>query len=273
MTPDRDDLAANVERFTGFARVYNSYRPRPPAALLELLPRLARVERPRLAVDLGSGTGLSTRFWAGRAGSVIGVEPSDDMRREARRQTTDRNVSYRPGFSHATGLPGGRADLVTCSQSLHWMEPDSTFAEVARRVGVRPGGVFAAYDCDWPPILPAWQAEQAYQSFMERLQRLEKEHGLREDARRWHKGEHLARMEASGRFRYTREMLLHHVESGNAGRLVGLALSQGHVQAMLERGFSEAELGLDELRAAARRTLSEAPGSWLFCYRVRVGVV
>jgi len=46
----------------------------------------------------------------------------------------------------ATDLPDGCADIVTCSQSLHWMVPESTFAEVARIL--RPGGVFATYDYD-----------------------------------------------------------------------------------------------------------------------------
>ena len=40
------------------------------------------------------------------------------------------------------------ADIVTCSQSFHWMEPEPTLAEIARIL--RPGGVFAAYDYDWP---------------------------------------------------------------------------------------------------------------------------
>ena len=35
-------------------------------------------------------------------------------------------------------------------QALHWMEPAPTFGEVARLL--RPGGVFAALDCDWPPV-------------------------------------------------------------------------------------------------------------------------
>ncbi|MBV8225541.1 MAG: hypothetical protein JO232_10170 [Verrucomicrobia bacterium] len=40
--------------------------------------------------------------------------------------------------------------MITASQSFHWMEPVSTLHEVARIL--RAGGVFAAYDCDWPPV-------------------------------------------------------------------------------------------------------------------------
>src|SRR5690606_15398774 len=112
---------------------------------------LAAVERPALVVDVGSGTGLSTRLWAGRADQVIGIEPGDDMRRQAEAQTAAPSVRYQPGYSTATGLPDACADIVTVSQALHWMEPEPTFAEMARIL--RPGGVFAAFDCDWPPTM------------------------------------------------------------------------------------------------------------------------
>src|SRR5262245_5606647 len=122
--------------------------------------------RPRV-VDLGSGTGLSTRWCAAWADSVIGVEPSDDMRERAEaagdaRVEDDRGrVRYVRGWSHDTGLPEGEADLVVAVQALHWMDPAPTFAEVARLL--RPGGVFAALDCDWPPSVGSVAAEDAWQ--------------------------------------------------------------------------------------------------------------
>ena len=39
---------------------------------------------------------------------------------------------------YATGLADACADIVTCAQSLHWMQPDVTFKEVDRIL--RPGG-------------------------------------------------------------------------------------------------------------------------------------
>ena len=83
MTDSPAYLSANVERFMGFAERYDAFRPRPPAIICAVLTQLAQVPRPALVVDLGSGTGLSTLLWAGHAGAVIGIEPSDDMRRYA----------------------------------------------------------------------------------------------------------------------------------------------------------------------------------------------
>src|SRR5439155_1377999 len=108
----------------------------------------ARVERPRLVVDLGCGTGLSTRAWSGIAERVAGIEPNSAMLAVAEQAP---GVEYREAFAQETGFPNGVADVVTASQSLHWMEPAPTFAEAARIL--RPGGVFAAYDYDWRPAV------------------------------------------------------------------------------------------------------------------------
>ena len=64
-----------IQRFSGFADIYNQFRPSPPDELSNLLTQFAGMEAPELAVDLGCGTGLSTRYWAGRARRVIGIEP------------------------------------------------------------------------------------------------------------------------------------------------------------------------------------------------------
>ena len=273
MTTAPAHVSANVERFMGFADVYDAYRPRPPLAVLDILTQLAQVPQPALVVDLGSGTGLSTTIWAGRAAAVVGVEPSADMRRQAEARTAAlpdaAHVRYQEGYANATGLPDACADIVTCSQSLHWMEPDTTFAEIARIL--RPGGVFAAYDCDWPPTV-GWAIEQAHQTFVAQLRAAEQTHAFSRDVRSWNKQQHLERLRASGQFRLTKEIVLHHVEQGGAERLVGLELSQGGVATLVKNGVSEAEIGITALREAAYAALGDAIVPWYFSYRVRLGV-
>jgi hypothetical protein len=118
-----------------------------------------------------------------------------------------------------------------------------------------------------------WEAEAAYDTLMARGTRIERERGIDLGVRRWEKSGHLERMRRSGRFRYVRETLLHHMEQGNAERLVGLALSQGGIAGLLQRGVSEEEIGLDVLRAEAERVLGSEPRPWFWSYRVRIGVV
>ena len=249
-------------KFTGG---YDASRPSPPRALLDVLCLQARVERPRLVVDLGSGTGLSTRVWADRADEVVGVEASAEMRAQAEAQTSAANVRYVEAFAQDTGLPDAGADIVTCSQSLHWMEPDPTFAEVARIL--RPGGVFAAYDYDWPPVVN-WEIEAAFEELLRRVAKLREKRARS----RYAKAEHLARMEASGHFRFTREIVLHGTERGSAERIVGMALSLGPLGVLLEAGMSEEELGLTGLRDVATEVLGDRDRELFLGYRVRLAV-
>jgi SAM-dependent methyltransferase len=244
-----------------FPAGYDANRPSPPSALVDLLCLVTQVERPRLVVDLGSGTGLSTRVWAHRADEVVGVEASEEMRARAEEATVAPNVRFVQAFADASGLPDGAADIVTCSQSFHWMEPEPTLAEVARIL--RPGGVFAAYDHDWPPVVH-WEVERAFDDMRNRLGP-HRAGTLRKEG-------HLELMEASRRFRFTREATLHSLERGSADRLVGMALSLGTLSVALEAGVSEEELGLANLRETAARVLGDNEVSWFMCYRVRLGV-
>jgi len=197
------DLPGNADRFSGFADHYDVHRPQPPAEVMDILTQFAQIGRPRLVVDLRCGTGLSTRLWAGRVEQVLGIEPNADMRRKAEERTAALpnagNVRYQEGYSVQTGLPDECADIVTCSQCLHWMKPKPTFAEVARIL--RPGGVFAAYDHDLPPTVN-WQAEVACKAFMEQSMATLKSLGLLNVGKRWPKDEHLKRMQKGRRFRF-----------------------------------------------------------------------
>src|SRR5579872_1774476 len=165
--------------WTGKASSYDRVRPTAPLALLDLLTQLIGMPHPALVVDLGSGTGLSTAIWGERAEQVIGIEPNADMRKEAASNIEGHpyaaHIEYREGVAHQTGLPDGCADIVTASQSFHWMEPTSTLAEIARIL--RPGGLFAAYDYDSPPAIH-WELDRIAQEGTSRVMELIRERGL-----------------------------------------------------------------------------------------------
>ena len=251
----------------GFADTYDHFRPRTPQTLIDVLCRCARTARPSLVVDLGCGTGLSTRAWSGVARRAIGIEPNAAMLSAA---TPAAGIEYRQAYAQETEAEDGMADIVTCSQSLHWMEPEPTFAEAARIL--RPGGVFAAYDYDWPPVVDP-EVDEAFSNYLARWRDLRRRHGVGRGADVWPKEGHLERMRASGRFRYCREVVLHSIEEGDADRIVGFARSISLPTADLREDALERELLINELEAAARRVLGSRTLPFLFGYRVRVAVV
>ena len=67
------DVMLKLDRYTGLADTYDTYRPCPPVVIPDMLIRLARIPRPRLVVDLGCGTGLSTFIWVDCAEAVVGI--------------------------------------------------------------------------------------------------------------------------------------------------------------------------------------------------------
>jgi ubiquinone/menaquinone biosynthesis C-methylase UbiE len=254
--------------WTGKASSYDQVRPTPPSALLDLLTQLIHTPHPALVVDLGSGTGLSTAIWGERAERVIGIEPNADMRKEAAHKLEGHpyatHIEYREGVAHQTGLPDGSADIVTAAQSFHWMEPTTTLTEVARIL--RPGGLFAAYDYDWPPAIH-WELDLLVQEMGRRLVELVREHGMPQNLKLWPKDKHLDHMRGSGHFRFINEVFLHHIEQGDAARFLEMARSTA-----FSGQFADQEIGLDRLNSVILQSLGSEPVPWYVSYRVRIAV-
>jgi ubiquinone/menaquinone biosynthesis C-methylase UbiE len=263
-------MTETSEIWTGKASSYDRVRPTPPPALLDLLTQLIRLPHPALVVDLGSGTGLSTAIWGGRAERVIGIEPNADMRREATQKIEGHpyaaHIEYREGFAHQTDLPDGCADIVTAAQSFHWMEPTSTLAEITRIL--RPGGLFAAYDYDAPPTI-YWEIDHLAQEVTARTVRLIQERGLAPTFKIWPKNKSLEPLRESGHFRFTREVLLHHIEQGDAARFLAMMQSSAFSNRFQ---FTDQETGFDCLSAAAHQYIGSEPVPWYVSYRIRVGI-
>lgn len=256
--------------WTGKASSYDQARPTPPQALLNLLTQEIDTPHPALVVDLGSGTGLSTAIWGERANRVLGIEPNADMRNEAIRKLAGHpdaaHIEYRTGLAQRTGLPDECADVVTAAQSFHWMEPTTTLAEIARIL--RTGGLFAAYDYDWPPAIH-WELDRLVQEVAQRMVRLVRERGLPQNITIWPKDKHLDHMRESGRFRFTCEVALHAIEYGDAARFLGMARSNAFSR---QFQFTDQEIGFDRLADVASQYLGSSPVPWYWSYRVRIGV-
>lgn len=241
----------------GFVARYDALRPAPPSDLIELLAALAPSQPPHLVVDLGSGTGISTVAWAGLAERTIGIEQNEAMLAAARPAAS---VEYRRAAAESTGLPADSADIVTCAQSFHWMEPHSTTHEVARIL--RPEGIFAAYDYDWPPLVQ-WEVDAALLALIEAS-------GV--DPARPEKAHHVERLQASGLFRWVREFVVHKRDSSDGKRLASLPLAFGPIARRLEEGAPEAELGLESFRRVVERRIGRREMPLWWSYRVRVAV-
>ena len=207
-------------------------------------------------------------------------------------------------MSDATGLDDASADVVLAIQAMHWMEPDATLAEVARIL--RPKGVFAIVDVDWPPVTGCVGAERAWATLHRRLRVLEarasrgdsggqlrrpiddddpalidddlpdphRNRAMPDGIRSWSKSEHLRRLAGCGWFDFTREILFDQATEGGAERFVALMRSQGSYQGLLRLGLTDDEVGMNEFEHEVHDAFAPAQSTPTisFSWRVRLGV-
>ncbi len=212
---------------------------------------------------------MSTFLWCGIANRIIGIEPTDDMRNQAGINASQKyltDVIFKKADAYDTGLEDSMADIVNCSQSFHWMEPDRALKEIARIL--KTGGIFAAYDCDWPPI-SGHKAEKAYNQLLETARAKQK---LIQDKEAFKvpKEKHLKNITECGYFSYCREIVFHSRETCSTERFIGMAFSQGVLQSVLKSNPKELEHEMAAFRQAVMENWNQ--NEVIIGYRMRIGI-
>jgi SAM-dependent methyltransferase len=131
-------LYANRLRAGSFgedALLYDRARPSYPDAMIDDLVR----DSPRAILDVGCGTGISTRAFSTRGFKVLGVEPDARMATVA----TEHGLDVEVGTFESWDPQGRSFDLLVCGQSWHWVDPAIGPAKAADVVV--PGGKVALF--------------------------------------------------------------------------------------------------------------------------------
>ncbi|NNF43568.1 MAG: class I SAM-dependent methyltransferase [Phycisphaerales bacterium] len=131
-SPSPDPAGATGDYFSGLAGVYARFRPGYPATAFDFM--LSGLAPPITAVDVGCGTGISSRGLAAAGVTVIAVDPNQDMLDEASRHPARPKVAidYRRGSADELPVPDDTATLVLCAQSYHWFGSRETLEEFHR---------------------------------------------------------------------------------------------------------------------------------------------
>ncbi|MFE2721385.1 class I SAM-dependent methyltransferase [Kitasatospora sp. NPDC059327] len=139
---DGPDFRRLAGSFGSVAAEYDRARPSYPDELFDELERLAgRTLKGARVLDVGAGTGISTRLLAARGADVVAVEPTPGMGAQF--------LASSPGLPLVRGsgdeLPfhDRSADLVTYAQAFHWTRPELSIPEALRVL--RPGGALATW--------------------------------------------------------------------------------------------------------------------------------
>ena len=263
LSEDVRNIEKGYERFLGYADTYDEGRPKLPSKAIELL-KIYLDNAIHTIVDIGCGTGLSTKVCTLYANAVIGIDPSIDMLNTAKTKE-DKKMKFVQGYGDKTGLQNECADIVICSQAFHWMEPEQTIKEVHRIL--KKGGIFAVIDADYPPVIH--KELEKINSYLHNKTAI-----LEEYKNNWisEKTEHLNNIKKSGLFEYSREICFSHIEKYDQERFKKFLLSQSSMQHAIKYNYDKI---VDELNTLDEKLYKIFKGQTLnaiYSYKMRIGI-
>jgi SAM-dependent methyltransferase len=142
-----------AESFGSDAGRYDRARPSYPAALVErIIAGSPRSAAPAI-LDVGCGTGISSRLFQAAGCQVLGIDPDARMAELARKSGLDVEVAKFEEWD-AAGRP---FDAVVAAQAWHWVDPVAGAAKAA--AVLRPGGRLAVF---WNAFLPPADLRAAF---------------------------------------------------------------------------------------------------------------
>jgi trans-aconitate 3-methyltransferase len=136
-------LGRRHRRATFSAAGYAAFRPSYPETLYRTILAFHQPPTPTgTLLDLGCGHGLISRTLSPHFGSLIAIDPSAGMIKQASESTKDTKISFRQGTAEDLSfLPDNSVDMVVAGQAAHWFKYDKAWPELARVV--KRGGTLA----------------------------------------------------------------------------------------------------------------------------------
>ncbi len=145
-------------RFTGLSELYAHYRPDYPSSAVDFIMSSCALGPDSLLVDVGCGTGISSRLFGQRGVKVIGIEPNAEMRVKAESEPTPEGCpqpQYCDGTAEATGLDDGVADAILAAQAFHWFDAEAALREFYRILKARGSVVLIWNERDQSDVFTA----------------------------------------------------------------------------------------------------------------------
>ena len=118
--------------FGKLAVQYDTFRPSYPKKAISFIYNTIGVKQPDI-LDLGCGTGISTRQLAKNKGLIVGYDADKQMLKVALQQNQNQsNISYRNGRAEKLPFENNSFDGVTAFIAFHWFMNKKAINEIKR---------------------------------------------------------------------------------------------------------------------------------------------
>ncbi|CAD5114897.1 DgyrCDS3931 [Dimorphilus gyrociliatus] len=136
------------------AKAYHTFRPTYPESLAKEILQFIdeKLEKPfsrKLAIDVGCGSGQSTKLMANHFDRIIGLDISEAQIFEAKRNNEHDNVEFTVGSFEKLPAEDNSVSLIFAGTAFHFFEPFENFYKEVKRVLV-PGGCLAVFSYALP---------------------------------------------------------------------------------------------------------------------------
>ena len=114
--------------FKKSGNLYQKARREYPHKLIKYIKDKVKIEKESKVLDIGCGTGKSTIPFAKSGCSILGIDISRDMVKEAKKNSRKyENLYYRFGSFESLKLPKNSFDVVLAGASFHWLNPKTCY--------------------------------------------------------------------------------------------------------------------------------------------------
>ncbi|MFA5886655.1 MAG: class I SAM-dependent methyltransferase [Patescibacteria group bacterium] len=127
----------NFGNFSKLEKNYKFIRPSYPTRVIRDIYYLIKTPHP-IILDLGCGTGISTRQMAKKNSRIFGCDIDEKMFANA---SKDKNITYIKGSAEKLPFPDKTFDLITMFAAFHWFSNKKAINEM-RRVLKPKGAIY-----------------------------------------------------------------------------------------------------------------------------------
>jgi SAM-dependent methyltransferase len=106
------------------AEKYARYRWDYAPEAIDAIYKIAKISPQSTVADIGAGTGILTKHFAGKVHQVFAIEPNFEMRQMlSKKLGALSNVTVLDGTAEDTKLTQNCVDVITAAQAIHWFDP------------------------------------------------------------------------------------------------------------------------------------------------------